>query len=812
MNLLAFSFRDMKNNNSFYSEFKSVVIFDNKKINSKQETAPLALFNNLFLSEYYLNVNDLNNTRNYLLFAIRDLENMNTTDNLINENIKMIIYELITTDLNALKDNDLSKKVIPILEKIKSNCINCVTTINVENSLEELNNLIEKTKENQPRRLILYKSIINQNIEKNNFSVAYDVILKAKIELFDNPKELLLLNDYLEILSEQIQVINLKELFNENTNLIKLAFGENSQQELENSFNLANYYVKSGEIKNAISLFEKIYTLNKKNQNFGILPTYYLSFIISRLYFEIKEIENSVKYLNFCIQDKNRFSSNKNLTTEDSFSWSNKILDLDNFNNQISILCLGLSKEKLDIGNYYNDILINKNIILKNQAFVKKILFKNKNNQYKGNIDKILLKNIMESEISTNVLSKEYIAEINNRDWKKMKNKLNIDEICVEFINTKDSKDIGIFILKKDFENPVLFELETQNFQINNIQTNTFYNNSNLYNYLIKPIEKFLTKNNKIYFSTSGILNRINLQAIQMPDGKRFSDKYNLTQFSSTAEILNTTNFTIDKTATFSFWGDINYSADSTALVKNSTSNSFSTSNLSVAYRDSQGKEFLKLDKTRDEVLQASKLFAKENVQVMLGNFATEENLKALSLKEKSPTVLHIATHGFYFAKKEEAKDNTFDFVNFKDKIKKADNPLLRSGLILAGANRVWFGNKAYKGLEDGILTAEEVANMNLFDTKLVVLSACKSGLGDIKSNSEGVYGLQRAFKMAGVEYLLVSLWDIEDGTTQKMMQLFYGKLKEGKTIEEAYNYMVANTRSKFPNEPSKWASFVLMR
>jgi CHAT domain-containing protein len=65
---------------------------------------------------------------------------------------------------------------------------------------------------------------------------------------------------------------------------------------------------------------------------------------------------------------------------------------------------------------------------------------------------------------------------------------------------------------------------------------------------------------------------------------------------------------------------------------------------------------------------------------------------------------------------------------------------------------------------------------------------------------------------MAGVEYLLVSLWDIEDDTTQKMMQLFYGKLKDGKTIEEAYNYMVATTRSKYPNEPAKWASFVLMR
>lgn len=408
-------------------------------------------------------------------------------------------------------------------------------------------------------------------------------------------------------------------------------------------------------------------------------------------------------------------------------------------------------------------------------------------------------------------------------DSKKISKNLQKNEIAIEFfLEEKDKVDYFSAIILKQNSNPIKLELCPKN-AIESLLNNNFnngnfkiiesiFNNSKLFELLIKPLINEIEPNSKIYFAPSDILNRINLQAIQTPDGKRLSDKFNLTQLSSTAEILNTTNFTIDKTATFSFWGDIDYSADSSALVNHSTSNSLSTSYLSVAFRDSQGKEFLPLEKTKDEVLLASKLFAKENVQLMLGNQATEENLKALSSKEKSPTVLHIATHGFYFAKKEETTDNTFDFVNNKDKFQKADNPLLRSGLIMAGANRVWKGGKAYKGLEDGILTAEEVANMNLFDTKLVVLSACKSGLGDIKSNSEGVYGLQRAFKMAGVEYLLVSLWDIEDDTTQKMMQLFYGKLKDGKTIEEAYNYMVATTRSKYPNEPAKWASFVLMR
>ena len=84
--------------------------------------------------------------------------------------------------------------------------------------------------------------------------------------------------------------------------------------------------------------------------------------------------------------------------------------------------------------------------------------------------------------------------------------------------------------------------------------------------------------------------------------------------------------------------------------------------------------------------------------------------------------------------------------------------------------------------------------------------------LGDIKNNNEGVYGLQRAFKMAGVEYLLVSLWSVDDFTTQKMMRLFYSNLKTGLSIEESYKSMVENIKKQYPDEPFKWASFVLIK
>ncbi|GAB3947510.1 hypothetical protein GCM10028805_19880 [Spirosoma harenae] len=101
-----------------------------------------------------------------------------------------------------------------------------------------------------------------------------------------------------------------------------------------------------------------------------------------------------------------------------------------------------------------------------------------------------------------------------------------------------------------------------------------------------------------------------------------------------------------------------------------------------------------------------------------------------------------------------------------------AENPLLRSGLAMAGANHVWLGGKPIAGMDDGILTALEVSDLDLSNTKLAVLSACETGLGQI--TSEGVFGLQRAFKLAGVRYLLISLWKVRDDYIAEYMALFY--------------------------------------
>ena len=136
---------------------------------------------------------------------------------------------------------------------------------------------------------------------------------------------------------------------------------------------------------------------------------------------------------------------------------------------------------------------------------------------------------------------------------------------------------------------------------------------------------------------------------------------------------------------------------------------------------------------------------------------------------------------------------------------------MMRSGLILAGANHAWkTGKPKQADAEDGILTAYEISLMNLSNTELVVLSACETGLGDITGN-EGVYGLQRAFKIAGAKYLIMSLWKVSDEQTEQLMTLFYQKwLTEKQPIPEAFRSAKAVMQAKYPN-PFYWAGFVLL-
>ena len=138
----------------------------------------------------------------------------------------------------------------------------------------------------------------------------------------------------------------------------------------------------------------------------------------------------------------------------------------------------------------------------------------------------------------------------------------------------------------------------------------------------------------------------------------------------------------------------------------------------------------------------------------------------------------------------------------------------MRSGFILAGGNRAFRGEKVPEDIEDGVLTAAEISRLTFNKTKLLVLSACQTGLGDVKGN-EGVYGLQRSFKMTGVDYLMFSLWEVPDEATKELMSKFYDYWFSGLEIRDAFKKAQDQLKLKYADIPGAafaWAAFVLMK
>ena len=182
-------------------------------------------------------------------------------------------------------------------------------------------------------------------------------------------------------------------------------------------------------------------------------------------------------------------------------------------------------------------------------------------------------------------------------------------------------------------------------------------------------------------------------------------------------------------------------------------------------------------------------------------NLATEENVKEIN----SPKIFHIATHGFYKPTVQ---------ITLQDELKGMkprlhQNPLMRTGLLLKGAGDLMDKTEYNYNMENGILTAYEAMSLNLDKTDLVVLSACETGLGDLEAG-EGVYGLQRAFLVAGAKVLIMSMFKVDDDATQKLMLNFYQKWLNSGNMRQSFIDAKKELRVDYP-EPIYWGAFMMI-
>lgn len=341
-----------------------------------------------------------------------------------------------------------------------------------------------------------------------------------------------------------------------------------------------------------------------------------------------------------------------------------------------------------------------------------------------------------------------------------------------------------------------------------------------LYELIWQPLEKELASVKTIYFSPSGLLHRLNFNAIPISAEETLADHYNLVRLNSTRQLVIPAKVEIAAQDAI-LYGGAQYDMDSTAIAtanKDYHSDLMATrGELSFSYADSTNRSgawsYLKWTDKEVDQIQITLTAAGFQTHMRKNYAASEESFKTIGREGPSPRILHLATHGFFFpdAARRSFSEGSPQAFNDQPVFKISDHPMIRSGLILAGGNYAWLTGKPIRpDMEDGIITAYEISQMNLSNTELVVLSACETGLGDIKGN-EGVYGLQRAFKIAGAKYLIMSLWHVPDRQTMEFMNAFYKHwLEEEMSIPAAFKVTQLEMRDRF-FDPYAWAGFVLV-
>ncbi len=349
-----------------------------------------------------------------------------------------------------------------------------------------------------------------------------------------------------------------------------------------------------------------------------------------------------------------------------------------------------------------------------------------------------------------------------------------------------------------------------------------------LYQKVWQPLEPELEGITTICISPSGLLHQVSFAALStnLQTGTLLADTYEFAYFGNLKEIVKKEEKQgIDRS--IALFGGAQFDLDSTNMIAIARQRAnqeqilvpspFDDETNLLVYADTGTRsfsedstryalEFNYLPGTKQEVGYVGKKFRSANweTDVFTDEEALEDNVKSLS-GPGAPGIIHIATHGYFFA--EPSEEQTAQ-MTLRERVATAANPLLRSGLALTGVNHAWLGGRPIEGLDDGILTAYEISLLDFFSTDLVVLSACETGKGDILSG-EGVFGLQRAFKSAGVKNLIISLWKVPDAQTTELMQTFYDYYLGGDAIRLAFRKAQEQMRQKYA--PYYWAGFILV-
>lgn len=632
--------------------------------------------------------------------------------------------------------------------------------------------------------------------------------------------------DYASMLSNQAALYMLmgkedrvETLLRNAAEIFKSNFGEDNPAYAKVVSDLGNFYRINARYDEALPLLEKALTIREKTlgrnhphfvQSQEDLAIFYWKNEASAkaypLYREL--MEKSLGFINTYFPPMSeaektkywdvlspRFQRFYNFAIENSAAIPALVEDL--FDYQIATKALLLNstnKVKQGILKSGDGVLIKDYVTWVDQKEQLARLYAYSKNELKAqniNLDSIERSaNAMEKRLSERSRAFSEGYSVHRIGYKRIKELLTEHEALIEIVRIRqfgqvfgnDAKYVALIMTKggvlptiKVLENGQHLETRYAKYYRNAIQQKIQDEYS--YAQYWAPFEEHLQGKKSIYVSPDGVYNQINLNTVKKPGGDYLVNLYDLMLLGNARDLI---------------------------ALKSKKTSTLSRNATLLGFPDYGGPSIAPLPGTKIEVEGIARLLKSSGYQlnVLTQADATEAKLKSV----KGPELLHIATHG-YFLEDVEASGSAFG-VSLENA---NDNPLLRSGIMLAGAARTISGavTPNLVSNDNGVLTAYEAMNMDLEGTQLIVLSACETGLGDVKAG-EGVYGLQRAFLVAGAEAMIMSLWKVDDAATQQLMRSFYASWIKLRNKRQAFKQAQLQLMNTY-KDPYYWGAFVIM-
>jgi CHAT domain-containing protein/tetratricopeptide (TPR) repeat protein len=581
--------------------------------------------------------------------------------------------------------------------------------------------------------------------------------------------------------------------------------------------NLAAYYFHAGSLEKAVKLVSEAAEI-QKNVLGEEHPKYAVSLnLLANFKFSEGKYYEAAGLYEECFQ-RNRYYILKNL----KFMTYKERADFWNANSKffssgLPFAAYKISGAKSGITAFaYDGLVFSKGLLLNAELEIQKLIEKSGDTVLTALYNKIkrdraLLDNLNKTSAAERKTDADSLRKVINSDerkmveaskelgdytknlsvrWTDIQKQLKNNDLAVEFVDFEDTaaktQIYAALVLKKGMKAPAfvkLFDFE----EFDKISSEGYYRSPKLYGLVWKKLIKYLKGVKNVYFSPSGIFHTTGIEYLPDESGKIFAEKFNVYRLSSTRELALVHNQNPNKKA--ATYGGIKYDG----------------SNEEGKFRSVAA--YLKGSKIESDSVAKLLRSADFSVIALSDTVATEESFKALS--GTGLKILHIGTHGFYLTE-DVMEKNGLGFLASGGQTKE-ERSLGCSGLLFAGANVALVSETRGNipaGYDDGILTAKEISRLDFQGLDLVVLSACQTGLGEV--TGEGVFGLQRGFKKAGAQTIIMSLWEVDDYATRLLMTEFFKGLTAGKTKREAFVAALDYVKAK-NSDPKYWAAFVMV-